>query len=68
MCGGNQAAVEKMLQFGRELQAMSVQLCREFGKNDHNKKALQVRESYARVHLCSIIRHQELNIACCACH
>ena len=42
LCGGNQAAVEKMLQFGRELQAMSVQLCREYGKNETNKKALQV--------------------------
>ena len=34
--------MEKMLQFGRELQAMSVQLCREYGKNETNKKALQV--------------------------
>ncbi len=42
LCGGNQAAVEKMLQFGRELQGMSVQLCREYGKNEANKKALQV--------------------------
>ncbi|XP_074644705.1 ran-binding protein 9-like [Tubulanus polymorphus] len=41
LCGGNQAAIEKMLQYGRELQAMSVQLRREYGKNESNKKALQ---------------------------
>jgi len=41
LCGGNQMAIERMLQFGRELQAMSVQLKREFGKNETNKKTLQ---------------------------
>ena len=42
LCGGNQAAIEKMLQFGKDLQAMSQQLRREYGKNPANKKALQV--------------------------
>ncbi|KAK3589290.1 hypothetical protein CHS0354_026941 [Potamilus streckersoni] len=41
LCGGSQVAVEKMLQFGRELQAMSLHLRRECGKNETNKKALQ---------------------------
>ncbi|XP_064640296.1 ran-binding protein 9-like [Lineus longissimus] len=41
LCGGSQAAIERMLQYGRELQAMSVQLRREYGKNEANKKALQ---------------------------
>ncbi|KAG7523100.1 ran-binding protein 10 [Solea senegalensis] len=40
-CGGNQAATERMIQFGRELQALSEQLCREYGKNATHKKMLQ---------------------------
>ena len=42
MCGGNEAAIEKMLAFGRELKMMSHRLRKEFGKNEANKKALQV--------------------------
>ena len=42
MCGGNEAAIEKMLFFGRELKVMSQRLRREYGKNETNKKALQV--------------------------
>lgn len=42
LCGGNQAATERMIQFGRELQALSEQLCREYGKNATHKKMLQV--------------------------
>ena len=42
LCGGSQLAIEKMLQFGRELQAMSTQLRKEHGKDEANKKALQV--------------------------
>uniref|UniRef100_A0A8C7XGC1 RAN binding protein 10 n=1 Tax=Oryzias sinensis TaxID=183150 RepID=A0A8C7XGC1_9TELE len=41
LCGGNQAATERMIQFGRELQALSEQLCREYGKNATHKKMLQ---------------------------
>ncbi|KAK0048083.1 ran-binding protein 9 [Biomphalaria pfeifferi] len=41
MCGGNEAAIEKMLAFGRELKMMSQRLRKEFGKNENNKKALQ---------------------------
>ncbi|BFZ19894.1 hypothetical protein BsWGS_22933 [Bradybaena similaris] len=41
MCGGNEAAIEKMLAFGRELKMMSQKLRKEFGKNEANKKALQ---------------------------
>ncbi|XP_045598084.1 ran-binding protein 9 isoform X2 [Procambarus clarkii] len=41
MCGGNPAAIERMLAFGREVQHMSQVLRRELGKNDHNKKILQ---------------------------
>uniref|UniRef100_A0A4W3HNM0 RAN binding protein 9 n=1 Tax=Callorhinchus milii TaxID=7868 RepID=A0A4W3HNM0_CALMI len=41
LCGGSQAAIERMIHFGRELQAMSEQLRRECGKNTANKKILQ---------------------------
>ncbi|XP_029008762.1 ran-binding protein 10 [Betta splendens] len=41
LCGGNQAATERMIQFGRELQALNDQLCREYGKNATHKKMLQ---------------------------
>uniref|UniRef100_A0A8C2APJ3 Ran-binding protein 10 n=1 Tax=Cyprinus carpio TaxID=7962 RepID=A0A8C2APJ3_CYPCA len=41
LCGGNQAATERMIQFGRELQALSEQLCRQYGKNATHKKMLQ---------------------------
>ncbi|XP_066569655.1 ran-binding protein 10 [Amia ocellicauda] len=41
LCGGNQAATERMIQFGRELQALNEQLCREYGKNAMHKKMLQ---------------------------
>lgn len=41
LCGGNPAAIERMLQYGRELQTMSVQLKQQYGKNPANKKALQ---------------------------
>lgn len=46
MCGGNPAAVERMLAFGREVQHMSQVLRRELGKNDHNKKMLQVSKTH----------------------
>ncbi|MGH0154188.1 UNVERIFIED_CONTAM: hypothetical protein FKN15_036321 [Acipenser sinensis] len=41
LCGGSQAAIERMIHFGRELQAMSEQLRRECGKNSTNKKMLK---------------------------
>lgn len=41
VCGGSQAAIERMLQFGRELHTMSVQLKRDYGSNESNKKMLQ---------------------------
>uniref|UniRef100_A0A3Q2QAS5 RAN binding protein 10 n=1 Tax=Fundulus heteroclitus TaxID=8078 RepID=A0A3Q2QAS5_FUNHE len=41
LCGGNQAATERMIQFGRELQALSEQLCRDYGTNTTHKKMLQ---------------------------
>ncbi|CAH1779809.1 unnamed protein product [Owenia fusiformis] len=41
ICGGAPGAIEKMLQYGRELQTFSQQLRREYGKNENNKKALQ---------------------------
>ncbi|XP_026509630.1 ran-binding protein 10 isoform X2 [Terrapene carolina triunguis] len=41
LCGGHHAATERMIQFGRELQTLSEQLCREYGKNTTHKKMLQ---------------------------
>lgn len=41
LCGGSQAAMERMLQFGRELHAMSVQLKHEYGTNKVNKMMIQ---------------------------
>lgn len=52
LCGGNQAATERMIQFGRELQALNEQLCREYGKNATHKKMLQVH-THAHTHLIS---------------
>uniref|UniRef100_A0A1A8GT46 RAN binding protein 9 n=1 Tax=Nothobranchius korthausae TaxID=1143690 RepID=A0A1A8GT46_9TELE len=40
LCGGSQAAIERMIHFGRELQSMSEHLRRECGKNSANKKML----------------------------
>ncbi|KAL4623384.1 ran-binding protein 9, partial [Arapaima gigas] len=41
LCGGSQAAIERMIHFGRELQSMSEHLRRECGKNATNKKMLK---------------------------
>ncbi|XP_065516996.1 ran-binding protein 10-like [Lathamus discolor] len=41
LCGGNHAATERMIQFGRELQILSEQLCSEYGKNTVHKEMLQ---------------------------
>ncbi|XP_046434408.1 ran-binding protein 9 [Neodiprion fabricii] len=41
LCGGNKQAVEKMLEFGRQLYSQSIHLRQQHGKNDANKKMLQ---------------------------
>ncbi|KAJ8277055.1 hypothetical protein GJAV_G00070970 [Gymnothorax javanicus] len=41
LCGGSQAAIERMIHFGRELQTMSEHLRQECGKNSANKKMLK---------------------------
>ncbi|XP_023246732.1 ran-binding protein 9 [Copidosoma floridanum] len=41
LCGGNKQAIEKMLDFGRQLYAQSIQLKQRSGKNEHNKKMLR---------------------------
>uniref|UniRef100_A0AAY5EU05 B30.2/SPRY domain-containing protein n=1 Tax=Electrophorus electricus TaxID=8005 RepID=A0AAY5EU05_ELEEL len=41
LCGGSQAAIERMIHFGRELQSMSEHLRRERGKSSANKKMLK---------------------------
>ncbi|XP_061110372.1 ran-binding protein 9-like isoform X2 [Conger conger] len=41
LCGGSQAAVERMIHFGRDLQGMSEHLRRECGKSSANKKMLK---------------------------
>ena len=51
LCGGNRLSIERMLQFGRELQTLSQQLRREFGYNDSNKRAIQV-SSLSTVSVC----------------
>ena len=54
---GNRTALERILTFGREIQSMSISLRREHGKNETNKKALQVIHVVtldgATVHTCS---------------
>lgn len=62
--GGNQAATERMIQFGRELQALSEQLCREYGSNATHKKMLQVRRCYRLEKVSTIIMNQmkEINV------
>lgn len=42
VCGGSKPGVEKMLEFGRELFLLSLQLRQELGRNETNKKMLQV--------------------------
>lgn len=49
LCGGSQAAIERMIHFGRELQSMSEHLRRECGKNSANKKMLKVT-AFSNVH------------------
>lgn len=41
LCGGSKPAIERMLDFGRELFVFSVQLRQAQGKNENNKKMLQ---------------------------
>ncbi|XP_066996291.1 ran-binding protein 9 isoform X2 [Anabrus simplex] len=41
LCGGSKPAVERMLEFGRELYSMSQRLQQEHGKNEYNQKMLQ---------------------------
>lgn len=48
LCGGSQAAIERMIHFGRELQSMSEHLRRECGKNSANKKMLKVTQKSER--------------------
>lgn len=45
LCGGNQAATERIILFGRELQALSEQLGREYGKNLAHTEMLQVPDT-----------------------
>ncbi|KAK0078037.1 hypothetical protein PV325_003124, partial [Microctonus aethiopoides] len=41
LCGGNKQAIEKMLEFGRQLYSQSIHLRQLYGKNAANKKMLQ---------------------------
>ncbi|KAI4489038.1 hypothetical protein M0804_004536 [Polistes exclamans] len=41
LCGGNKQAIEKMLDFGRQLYSQSIHLRQQHGKNEGNKKMLQ---------------------------
>ena len=41
LCGGNKQAIEKMLEFGRQLYAQSLLLRQQHGKNEGNKKMIQ---------------------------
>ena len=41
LCGGNKQAIEKMLEFGRQLYSQSMHLRQQYGKNESNKKMLQ---------------------------
>lgn len=45
LCGGSKPAVERMLEFGRELFLLSLQLRQELGKSETNKKMLQVSDT-----------------------
>ena len=41
LCGGNKQAIEKMLEFGKQLYSQSLHLRQLYGKNESNKKMLQ---------------------------
>ena len=43
LCGGNRPALERLLQFGHELQLFNSELRKEHGANPSNDKLLQVR-------------------------
>lgn len=45
MCKGSSAAIERMLDLGRELQQTSQSLRRDLGKSKQNKTMLQVRKA-----------------------
>lgn len=40
---GSKPGIERILEFGKELNSMSVRLSQEQGKNENNKKMLQVK-------------------------
>ena len=59
---GNRTALERILTFGREIQSMSISLRREHGKNETNKKALQV------IHVVTLDGATPVQIClCCVC-
>ncbi|KAL8570490.1 Ran-binding protein 9 [Nucella lapillus] len=41
VCGGDRKSIEKMLEFGRDLQSMSQRLRHQYGHSETNKKAIQ---------------------------
>ncbi|XP_026684815.1 ran-binding protein 9-like [Diaphorina citri] len=47
LCGGSKPAIERMLEFGRELYLFSEQLRKEQGKNEENQKMLQTFKKYS---------------------
>lgn len=61
-CCHNRTVLEKILTFGRELQNMSIQLRREHGKNETNKKALQASIYAGDVYL-SRLRHSHVHVS-----
>jgi hypothetical protein len=72
ICNGNQAAIERTLTFGRDLQALSVLLRRQHGKNDANKKMLRVSIDHLFSHFVRAeiiakffcLLHSSININC----
>lgn len=61
LCGGSKPAVERMLEFGRELYNMSLHLRQEQGKSENNKKMLQVHKFYYCTFFINLF-HAEFNI------
>lgn len=65
LCGGSQAAIERMIHFGRELQSMSEHLRRECGKNSANKKMLKVNTPPEGLEEGAACRELMLAVCCC---
>lgn len=51
LCAGNRPAIERMLEFGRELYTYNKNLINKYGENEENKNMLQVMFEFSSFQL-----------------